>query len=104
LTIEDLAVKNRLSVLWLINAVGGVTSIVLDIYGPGNIDLIRSGEKGGFAFLLFASILLLYPLVMAFLCQTLKENANRRLNIIMGAVNAILVAAVLFLFLAIQPF
>jgi hypothetical protein len=100
---EEMALKNRLSVLWLINAVGGVTSIVLDIYGPGNIDLIRSGQKGGLGFLLLFSILLMYPLIMAFLSQTLKDKANRRANIIMGSVNAVLVAAGLLLFLETQP-
>ena len=96
---DDLALKNRLSVLWLINGVGGLTSIALEVYEPSVIDQIRSGEKGGNGFLLVISILLLYPLVMAFLCQTLKDKTNRRVNIIMGAVNAILVVAVLLLYL-----
>jgi len=96
---EDLALKNRLSVLWLINGVGGLASTVLEVYEPGVIDQITSGEKGGNGFLLVISILLLFPLVMAFLCQTLKDKANRRVNIIMGAVNAVLAVVVLLLYL-----
>jgi FtsH-binding integral membrane protein len=96
---EDLALKNRLSVLWLINGVGGLATIVLDFYEPNVIDQIRSGEKGGPGFLFLFSILLLFPLVMAFLCQTLKDKANRRVNIIMGAVNAVLVVVVLLTYL-----
>jgi hypothetical protein len=102
LTVEDLALKNRLSVLWLINAVGGPASLALEVYEPGVIDQIRSGEKGGNGFLLVVSIVLLFPLVMAFLCQTLKDKANRRVNIIMGAVNAVLSAVVLVLYLVDQ--
>jgi hypothetical protein len=96
---EDLALKNRLSMLWLINGVGGLASVVLEVYEPGVIDQIRSGEKGGNGFLLVISILLLFPLVMAFLCQILKDKTNRRVNIVMGAVNAVLAVAVLLVYL-----
>lgn len=99
---EDLALKNRLSVLWLINGVGGLTSIALMVYQPGVINQISLGEKGGTGFVFLSSILLLYPLVMAFLFQTLKDKANRRVNIIMGAVNAVLVVVVLLIYLVEQ--
>ncbi len=100
---EDLALKNRLSVLWLINGVGGVASLILEIYVPGVVDQISLGEKGGIGFVFLISVLILYTQVMAFLCQTLKDKANRRANIIMGAVNIVLVAAVLLLYLETQP-
>jgi FtsH-binding integral membrane protein len=74
-------------------------TIVLDFYEPGVIDQIRLGEKGGPGFLFLFSILLLFPLIMAFLCQTLKDKANRRVNIIMGAVSAVLAVVVLLVYL-----
>jgi hypothetical protein len=101
-----LALKTRLSVLWLINAVGGLASTLLELYEPGVIDQIRSGVKRGEpigpAYLLLLSIVFLVPLVMAFLSQTLKDKANRWTNIITGAVYVVLVIVVLLQYLEYQ--
>jgi hypothetical protein len=94
IVMEDLALKTRLSLLWLINGVNVLVFIVLAFIEPGAIDQIRSGEMGGLTIgpelLLFFAILLLVPLVMALLSQTLKDKANRWANIIIGAVYAVL--------------
>lgn len=64
----------------------------IGVYEPGVIDQIRLGEiegmKIGPELLLFFAILLLVPLVMAFLSLALKDSANRWANIILGIVYA----------------
>ncbi len=98
--------KTRLSVLWLINAVSGLASTLLEFYEPGVIDQIRSGVKRGEpigpAYLLLLSIVFLVPLIMAFLSQTLKDKANRWTNIITGTVYVVLVIVVLLQYLEYQ--
>jgi len=98
--------KTRLSVLWLINAVGGLASILLEFFEPGVIDQIRSGEKRGETigpgYLIVLQIAFLVPLVMALLSQTLKNKANRLTNIIVGAVYVVLVIVVLLQYLEYQ--
>ena len=103
---EDLALKTRLSVLWIINEVSGLALILFAFMEPGAIDHIRSGEMEGLTIgpglLLFFAILFLVPLVMAFLSQTLEDKANRWANIIIGAVYAATTMVMLILELADQ--
>ena len=82
--------KTKLSVLWLLSAVSGVSFLVLALFEPGALEQVMAGEIGGIKItpelmLLFA-IVFLAPLVMAFLSLTLKDAANRWANIIVGAV------------------
>ena len=94
---EDLKIK--LSILWLIAAVGGLTQILLEFYEPGMIDQIRSGAKNGVtigpALLLSFVVLFSAPLVMSFLSITLKDKANRWANIIIGMVYVVFTIFVL---------
>jgi len=59
---------------------------------PGIIAQLMSGEaegqKIGPELILFFAILMLVPLVMAFLSLTLKDSINRLVNIIVGTVFA----------------
>jgi len=73
---ENLVLKIKLAVLWIFLAVAWLTWFVTLLY-----DQIISGEVAETE---VASIVLVVPLIMAFLSLTLKDLANRRANIIMG--------------------
>lgn len=78
--------------LWLFAAVAFLAHQILVLMEPGIIEQLMAGEAEGLKIgpeliLLFA-ILMLVPLVMAFLSLTLKDSMNRWVNIIAGAVFA----------------
>jgi len=79
-------------VLWLFAAVAFLAHQMLVIMEPGIIVQLMAGEaegqKIGPELILFFAILMLVPLMMAFLSLILKDSMNRRLNIIVGAVFA----------------
>ena len=83
-------VKIWLAVLWLVNTVGGLTSLVFEFYEPGVLDEIRSGAKNGLAispqFLLALVVLFAVSLIMAFLSVRLRDRLNRGLNIVVGLI------------------
>ena len=82
------SLKTRLSVLWLIHAVGGVSFVVLALFESGDLSQIM-GLKVDSSFLLLLTVMFLVPSLMAFLSQTLNDKANRWTNIIVGAVFSI---------------
>jgi hypothetical protein len=86
--------KIKISVLWLFAAVAFLAHQILVLMEPGIIAQLMAGEaegqKIGLELILFFAILILVPLVMAFLSLTLKDSMNRRINIIVGAVFAAL--------------
>jgi len=87
-------VKIKIAVLWLIYAGAGFASAILGIFEEGVIEQVMEGEiegmKVGPELLLLFAILLLVPLVIAFLPLTLKDSTNRWTNIILGIVFAFL--------------
>ena len=86
--------KIKISVLWLFVAVAILAHQILVLMEPGIIAQLMAGEaegqKIGPELILFFAILMLVPLVMAFLSLTLKDSMNRWVNIIVGAVFAVL--------------
>ena len=83
--------KIRVSVLWLFAEVAGLASVILMLLEKDVLaELVEEGTIQGMEmspeFLLLGAILMLVPLVMAFLSLTLKESINRWANIIMGIV------------------
>ncbi|UCH02956.1 MAG: hypothetical protein JSV20_04045 [Candidatus Bathyarchaeota archaeon] len=89
---ENMGLKIRLSVLWLIGfSWGGVVGMMLTFYEARNIEGILVGELKGTPItqelLLAIAIVSLIPLVMAFLSLTLKDKANRLANIIVGVIS-----------------
>jgi hypothetical protein len=78
-------------VLWLIGDVAALAGGLLAIFEPDVLkQFLNTGEiegmKIGPEILLLLAILLLIPLVMAFLSLTLKDSTNRWANIIVGIV------------------
>jgi len=94
-------------VLWLFYAVAFLVVMTLGAFEPGVIEQIMAGEiegmKIGPELLLLLAILLLVPLVMAFLSLTLKDSINRWTNIILGIVFTVFQLAELIETLA-QPY
>ncbi len=83
---EDLKIK--LAVLWIFEAVSWSAYAVLMFMLPGAIEEIMAGEIGGDPIsegvLLAFALFWLIPLTMAVMSLTLKDSANRWLNIIVG--------------------
>jgi len=84
--------KIKVSLLWMFKIVADLVSGILVLLEPDVIDMIRAGELYGEALgpdvLLVLAVMLLVPLVMAFLTLALKGSANRWANIIVGIVFA----------------
>jgi hypothetical protein len=105
-TLEDLVLhKVRLSVLWLMAMISDVASVLLYVINPAIIEeIIEAGTIGGVAVTpeeaLVGAILFSIMLVMAFLSLTLKDKANRWLNVVVGAVFLVLWVVSLIEFLA----
>ena len=70
------SLKIRLAVLWIFLTVAWVIWLVTLLYGQ-----MMSGEAAETEVL---TIVLVVPLIMAFLSVTLKDSTNRGANIIMG--------------------
>jgi len=88
---ENLALKVRISMLWVFMAVAMYRC--WSCLEPGVVEKILAGEMARFqtpAMLLFAALFWLVPLAMAFLSVTLKDVANRWANIILGIVFTLL--------------
>jgi hypothetical protein len=87
--------KIKIAVLWFVIAHGMLVFAALGIYEPGYIEGIIEGEVAGGPLTpemnLGLAVVLLIPLVLAVLSLTLKGSINRWVNIIAGAVFAVLV-------------
>ena len=86
--------KIKITVLWLFAAVAFLAHQILVLMEPGIIARLMAGEaegqKIGPELILSFAILMLVPMVMAFLSLTMKDSMNRWVNIIVGAVFAAL--------------
>jgi len=83
--------KIKISVLWLIYDVAGLAAVALMFMELGVLaELVEEGTIEGMQIgpelLLVGAVLLLVPLVMAFLSLILKDSVNRWTNIIVGIV------------------
>ena len=83
--------KIKIAVLWLIYDVAGLAAVALMFMEPGVLaELVEEGTIEGLQMgpemLLVGAVLLLVPLVMAFLSLILKDSSNRWANIIAGIV------------------
>ena len=91
---EDWKIKN--AVFWLFVAVAMLANTILYLIVPGVIDEIRAGkivgmQAGNELILGMAIVYFWVPLVMAVLSLTLKDKANRWVNIIFGVFYAVFI-------------
>jgi hypothetical protein len=93
-------VKIKLSALWVTLVLFYIYADIIGFYTPGNIEKLVSGELVGFqitlGFLFIMAIWMAIPSVMVFLSLTLKANANRWINIILGIVSIVVLGASFF--------
>jgi hypothetical protein len=93
-------VQIKLSALWVTLMLFYIYADILGFYTPGNIEKVVSGEIGGIqiteGFLFVMAIWMAIPSVMVFLSLTLKANANRWVNIIVGIVSIVVLGATFF--------
>lgn len=80
--------------LWLFASIAFLAHQILLLMEPGIIENLMAGEAEGQKIvpelILFFAILMLVPMLMAFLSLTLKDSINRRVNIIVGAIFAVI--------------
>jgi uncharacterized membrane protein len=86
--------KIKISVLWLFASIAFLAHQILLLMEPGIIENLMAGEAEGQKIvpelILFFAILMLVPMLMAFLSLTLKYSINRRVNIIVGTIFAVI--------------
>ena len=86
--------KIKISVLWIFASIAFLAHQIIVLMEPGIIAQLMAGEAEGQKIspdmILFFAILILVPMMMAFLSLTLKDSLNRWLNIIVGTVFAVL--------------
>lgn len=89
---EDWRIK--ISVLWLFASIAFLAHQIIVLMEPGIIAQLMAGmaegQKISPGMILFFAILMLVPMVMSFLSLNLKNSLNCWLNIIVGAVFAVL--------------
>jgi len=87
---ENLALRIKLSVLWLFWIFGFLVHMFLTLFEKGVIEQIIAGEFVGIQItsgaMLFFAIFMLVPLVMAPVSLILKDKANRWANVVVGIV------------------
>jgi hypothetical protein len=87
---ELLRCKARLAVLWVIIAVGTVSSMFLALLAPGRIENVMAGQWGGMQLnegsMVVYALFFIIPMVVAILCLTLSGSANRWMNFILGII------------------
>jgi hypothetical protein len=81
----------KISVLWLFYIAAFLAVMMLGTMEPGVLSqFLDTGEIGGLKIgqevLLFFAVMMLVPLVMAFLSLTLKDSTNRWANVIVGII------------------
>ncbi len=101
-TVENLALKTRLAVLWLFVAVTMSANTLLYLIVPGVIDEIRAGTvvgmQAGPRLLLTMAIMYYWvPLVMAVVSLTLKDKVNRYASIVLGVFYVVFISFELFM-------
>ena len=86
--------KIKISVLWLFASIAFLAHQILLLMEPGIIENLMAGEAEGQKIvpelILFFAILMLVPMLKAFLSLTLKYSIIRRINIIVGTIFAVI--------------
>ena len=89
-------VRIKLSALWISLMLFYIYADILGFYTSGNVEQVMSGKIGGIQLtegFLFAMAI---PSIMVFLSLTLKADANRWVNIIVGIVSIVVLGATFF--------
>ena len=88
-----MALKLKLAALWLFTGMAYLAYMVSMLMLPGAIDAMLAGEIPELQnplIMLTITLTLLILFIMPFLTLTLKDSINRRVNIILGIIYAVL--------------
>lgn len=85
MSVEKLALKNKLSMLWILMGIGEIAGFWVDVFDPSTVAQVQQGTLPWIP-LPYLGVMILIPFVMAFLSQSLNDSANRWTNIILGVV------------------
>ena len=77
--------KTKLSVLWLMNTFSIMSMVLLNLFESGDLTHILPPFAVADWSLLLVTVAIVVNLAMAFLSQSLADNVNRWLNIVVGA-------------------
>lgn len=84
-------VKIRISALWFFVILSDLANVLMSLAYPGAlVELLEGITSFGAEVMFVGAIIVLIPLVMAVSTLTLRDSINRWLNIILGAVFAII--------------
>ena len=88
----EINIKIKLAALWTATTLCYLYGDYFELYTPGKIESLRSGENAlnNPLILFIASLVLAIPPVMIFLSLILKPNLNKILNIIFGSIFTIM--------------
>ena len=81
--------RTKLSILWLMNAFSIVSLVLLNLFESGDLTHIIPPFAVDTWSLLLVTVVIVVNLAMAFLSQSLADEVNRWLNIVVGAVFSI---------------
>ncbi|WP_455277672.1 hypothetical protein [[Eubacterium] cellulosolvens] len=91
---ENSLLKIRIAMLWIFMAVASIIHYVL--VSSSDLQYFQTEIEKGLGFATFGVVFLLVILVMAFLTVTLKDVANRRVNLVLGGIFTIINIAHIF--------
>ena len=88
---ETLPWKTKIAVLWILAAVAMSAHMILIIGDPAAVKKVTEwAAKAGSGEWMFFALFWLVPLWMAFAAVSMKDSANRRVNLIVAAIFTIL--------------
>lgn len=92
----EINIKIKLAALWTATTFCYLYGDYFELYTPGKIESLTSGENvlNSPLMLLMASVLLAIPPIMIFLSLVLKPGLNRILNIVIGSFYTILMISI----------
>ena len=95
--------KTKLSTLWLMNTFSIMSLLLLNLFESGDLTHIVPPLVVDAWSLLLVSVVIVVNLAMAFLSQSLGDEVNRWLNIVVGAVFSISALAAMVMMLVDNP-
>lgn len=95
--------RTKISMLWFMNTFSIMSLVLLNLFESGDLTYIMPPLPVDVWSLFLVSVVILVNLVMAFLSQSLEDNLNRWLNIVLGAVFSIVALAALVMMLLDNP-
>jgi hypothetical protein len=95
--------RTKISMLWFMNTFSIMSLVLFNLFESGDLTHIMPPLPVDVWSLFLVSVVIIVNLVMAFLSQSLEDNLNRWLNIVVGSVFSIVALAALVMMLLDNP-